>query len=74
MYKFYYVNNNPTCNPGFHHEVHTKEHANDLGIYNKTLVGYYDNEIEAVNNAKKYTLMPMVALYVVLKLTKDDFK
>ncbi len=53
MYKFYYVNNNPTCNPGFHHEVHTKEHANDLGIYNKTLVGYYDNEIEAVNNAKK---------------------
>ena len=32
MYKFYYVNNNQTFNPGLHHEVHTEEHARQLGI------------------------------------------
>ena len=43
----YYVNNNQTRNPGLHHEVHTEEHAKILGIYNKTYLGYYGNEIEA---------------------------
>ena len=32
MYHYYYVNNNQTLNPGLHHEVHTKEHAEQLGI------------------------------------------
>ncbi len=32
MYKHYYINNNQTSNPGLHHEVHTKEHATQLGI------------------------------------------
>ncbi len=52
MYKHYYVNNNQTCNPGLHHEVHTEEHKNQLGIRNATYLGYYNNEIDAVNKAK----------------------
>ena len=50
----YYVNNNQTRNPGLHHEVHTEEHTKILGIYNKTYLGYYGNEIEAVAKAKLY--------------------
>jgi len=53
MYKFYYVNNNQTRNPGLHHEVHTKEHAEELNISSKTFVGYFDSEIKAVSEAKK---------------------
>lgn len=49
----YYVNNNPTLNPGFHHEVHTAEHALELKIANKTLVGFFTNEVDAVNSAKR---------------------
>lgn len=52
MYKFYYVNDNQTTNPGLHHEAHTKEHAEELNIKNKTLVGYFDNEVDAVSAAK----------------------
>ena len=52
MSKLYYINNNQTHNPGFHHEVHTDEHANQLGIVSKQLVGYCSDEIEAVNKAK----------------------
>ena len=52
MYKFYYVNDNQTANPGLHHEVHTKEHAEELNIKSKTYVGYFNNEVEAVSAAK----------------------
>lgn len=52
MAKFYYVNDDQTKNPGLHHEVHTEQHAKDLEIANKTYVGYFDNEIDAVNAAK----------------------
>ena len=50
----YYVNNNQTYNPGLHHEVHTEEHANLLGISNKTYLGYFLNEIDAVSKARSY--------------------
>lgn len=52
MLKFYYVNNNPTLNPGYHHEVHTETHADELGIKSKTYVGLFSNEIDAVYEAK----------------------
>ena len=52
MFKHYYINNNPTLNPGFNHEVHTMEHATQLGICNKHYIGYFANEIEAVAQAK----------------------
>ncbi len=54
MVKFYIVNNNQTRNPGLHHEVHTLEHANELGIINKTNLGYFATEVEAVNRARIY--------------------
>lgn len=53
MKKFYYVNNNQTKNPGLHHEVHTDEHAKELKIVNKSLLGYYDNCLDAVEKAKE---------------------
>lgn len=53
MLKRYYVNNNQTHNPGLHHEVHTEEHANALGITNKTYVGYFSSEVDAVSAAKR---------------------
>ena len=49
----YYVNNNRTRNPGLHHEVHTREHAHALGITDKTYLGVFANEIQAVAAAKK---------------------
>lgn len=52
--KHYYINNNQTCNPGFHHEVHTKEHAEQLRISSKTYLGYFSSEVEAVQEGKKY--------------------
>lgn len=54
MYHFYYVNHNQTFNPGLHHEVHTQEHAEQLGIKSKLYLGYFSNEAEAVAEAKKY--------------------
>lgn len=53
MYKHYYINNNQTLNPGLHHEVHTKEHAAQLGIRSTQYVGYFASEVEAVAQAKK---------------------
>jgi len=53
MYKHYYINNNQTLNPGLHHEVHTKEHAAQLGIRSTQYVGYFASEVEAVARAKK---------------------
>lgn len=53
MYKHYYINNNQTSNPGLHHEVHTKEHAEQLCIRSAQYVGYFANEVEAVAQAKK---------------------
>lgn len=53
MYKHYYINNNQTLNPGLHHEVHTKEHATQLGIRSTQYVGYFASEVEAVAKAKK---------------------
>lgn len=53
MAKFYYVNDDQTKNPGLHHEVHTEQHAKDIEIASKTYVGYFDNENDAVNEAKK---------------------
>lgn len=52
--KHYYINNNSTCNPGFHHEVHTKEHAEQLQISSKTYLGYFSSEVEAVQKGKEY--------------------
>ena len=49
---FYYVNDNQTHNPGLHHEVHTKEHAEQLRIRSTTYVGYFSDEIHAVAQAK----------------------
>lgn len=54
MSNYYIVNNNQTRNPGLHHEVHTLEHATELGIISKTSLGYCINEIEAVRKAKIY--------------------
>lgn len=54
MYHFYYVNQNPTLNPGYHHEVHTEEHAKKLGIQEKIYLGYFSDEISAVARAKAY--------------------
>ena len=53
MYKHYYINNNQTSNPGIHHEIHTKEHAAQLGIRSTQYVDYYANEVETVAQAKK---------------------
>lgn len=54
MSNYYVVNNNRTCNPGLHHEVHTLEHANQLGITNRIQLGFCVNEVEAVRKAKNY--------------------
>ena len=53
MYKHYYINNNQTLNPGLHHEVHTKEHAAQLGIRSTQYVGIFASEVEGVAQAKK---------------------
>ncbi|WP_313346891.1 hypothetical protein [Sedimentibacter sp.] len=50
---YYYVNNNPTLNPGYHHEVHTEEHANELNILSKKYLGFYSNCFDAVDKAKE---------------------
>ncbi len=53
MYKHYYVNNDQTKNPGLHHEVHTEAHAIELNISNKSYVGYFNSEVDAVEKAKE---------------------
>ncbi len=52
MFKFYYVNDDQTKNPGLHHEVHTEAHAVELEIKSKSYVGYFDNATDAVEKAK----------------------
>ena len=52
MNQTYYVNDNATNNPGYHHEVHTETHAKQLGIISKTYVGVFPDEISAVAKAK----------------------
>ena len=52
--KFYIVNNNPTHNPGRHHEVHTLEHATVLAISNYIELGYFRSGVEAKQKAKTY--------------------
>ena len=52
--KYYYINDDQTQNPGWHHEVHTSEHAEELKIRNKTYLGYFSDEIEAVRAGKRY--------------------
>ena len=49
----YYVNNDPTHNPGLHHEVHTEEHANELRIRRQSILGYYSSCYEAKRKAKE---------------------
>ena len=39
MIQAYYVNNNQTRNPGYHHEVHTETHMKQLGIRSAIYVG-----------------------------------
>ena len=50
----YCINKDQTKNPGFHHEVHTKTHAEKLGIRNRLFLGMYSNEIDAVQAGKRY--------------------
>ena len=54
MGNHYYVNNNQTLNPGLHHEVHTEQHAQQLGISSQIYLGYYFNEVDALAKAKQY--------------------
>ena len=56
MYKHYYINNNQTSNPGIHHEIHTKEHAAQLGIRSTQYVDYYANEVEAVVKKRRKSI------------------
>ena len=71
MKEHYYVNNDQTRNPGLHHEVHTEKHANELNIKSKTYLGYYDNCYDAVEKAKKHTLMQMDLPFVVRYVIRD---
>lgn len=50
----YYINQNSTFNPGYHHEVHTQEHAEALGIRDKIYLGWFASEVEAVERGKLY--------------------
>ena len=50
----YIVNKNQTLNPGFHHEVHTSEHAEQLKIRDAIYLGWFSNEIDAVRQATIY--------------------
>lgn len=51
---YYIVNNNQTCNPGLHHEVHTIEHADQLGISDRKSLGFFADEVGAVQWAKNF--------------------
>lgn len=51
---YYFINNDQTRNPGLHHEVHTKEHTEQLQISNKTYLGCFSSEVEAVQEGKKH--------------------
>ena len=50
----YFVNNNPTHNPGFHHEVHTDDCAIGKLVTSKTDLGWKPDGVAAVAAAKHY--------------------
>ncbi len=52
--KRYIVNKNDTLNPGWHHEVHTVEHADQLRISSFIDLGYCNSDIDAKLKAKTY--------------------
>ena len=52
--KYYIINTNATLNPGFHHEVHTQEHADMLGVRDRINLGWFADEVAAVAYAKRY--------------------
>ncbi len=52
--KNYIVNKNSSFNPGYHHEVHTEEHAKFLCIDSFLRLGPFADEKAAVNFAKAY--------------------
>ena len=41
-------------NPGFHHEVHTQEHAAELKIQDKIYLGWFANEFDALQAGRGY--------------------
>jgi hypothetical protein len=51
---YYFVNNDPTHNPGEHHEVHTVDCYWGKKVESKRDLGYYTNENEAVAAAKRF--------------------
>lgn len=48
----YIVNNRQTSNPGWHHEVHTTEHARQLSVRDYTYLGWFASAVGAVSAAK----------------------
>ena len=52
--KYYFVNQNQTSNPGWHHEVHTNECYWGKMVTDRRELGYFNNGVEAVNAAKYY--------------------
>ena len=53
---YYYANMNETENPGYHHEVHKQGcyWGEKTPLENRKPLGYFENEREAVKDAKKY--------------------
>ena len=54
MANYYIINRNQTMNPGFHHEVHTQQHAAQLNITNAIYLGWHATEEAAVAAGKRY--------------------
>ena len=54
MLTHYYVNKNDEHNPGHDHEVHTEEHALELGIKSKIDLGYFESCHVALEKARQY--------------------
>ena len=54
LMNYYIINKNATLNPGFHHEVHTREHADKLNIRDRINLGWFADEIAAVAYAKSH--------------------
>ena len=52
MSELYVVNNNDEHNPGGHHEMHTMTHAKQLRIESYKEIGYFENELEALQKAR----------------------
>ncbi len=54
MTNHYVINKNWTLNPGFHHEVHTRKHAEELKVANTIYLGWFASEEDAVKAGKSY--------------------